>query len=156
MDEQQVKVFRDKLREIQRKLGWSQKNDIQCCGITVAQCHALIEIGERGRVSIVELAGTLHVDTSTLSRTIDNMCKAGLVDRALNPQDRRYVTLSLTDRGGVVFRSVEDSFNNYALMMLGFIDEEKHPLVMEGLELIAAALDRCNREFPCCASLAVE
>jgi DNA-binding MarR family transcriptional regulator len=156
MKEENVKLFREKLREIQRDLGWSQKTDIQCCGITMAQCHALIEIGQRSSVSIVALAGVLGVDTSTLSRTVDNMCKAGLVDRVLNSQDRRYVTLTLTDRGKTVLRTIEESFNGYILKIFQFIEEGKHPQVMESLILIAAAIEKCNSEFPCCAGLTAE
>ncbi len=93
VDTETIRLFREKVRQVQRELGWSQKNDIQCCGVTMAQCHALLEIGSRDEISIVELAGLLGVDTSTLSRTVDNMVKGGLVDRLLNPQDRRYVSL---------------------------------------------------------------
>ncbi len=150
MGEDKVRLFREKLRKIQQELGWSQKNDVQCCGVTMAQCHALLEIGNRGRLSIVELAGLLGVDTSTLSRTVDNMCKAGLVDRVLNPQDRRYVTLTLTERGTEVFRTIDRSFNDYIVKTFDFIPQEKHGQVMESLTLIASAIEKCNGGFPCC------
>ena len=135
-------------------MGWSQKNDIQCCGVTLAQCHALIEIGKRERVSIVELAGVLGVDTSTLSRTVDNMVKLGLVDRLLNPQDRRYVTIALTDRGSGVCQSIEASFSDYVTRIFELIPQEKHNQVMEDLNLIADAISKCNKDFPCCAETA--
>jgi DNA-binding MarR family transcriptional regulator len=150
MDKETGKLFREKLRQIQLKLGWSQKNDVQCCGVTMAQCQALLEIGDRESVSIVELAGRLGVDTSTLSRTIDNMYKTGLVDRLLNPQDRRYVALTLTDRGKGVLRTIESSFDTYIGNIFAFIAEEKHSQVMESITLIVSALEKCNRDFPCC------
>lgn len=156
MNKEKTVLFSEKLRVIQRELGLSQKNDIQCCGVTMAQCHALIEIGKKDNVSIVELAGVLGVDTSTLSRTIDNLVKAGLVDRVLNPQDRRYVTIALTERGGGVSRTIEDSFNSYITRLFGLIAREKHTQVMESLALIAEAIVKCNRDFPCCAGSANE
>ena len=114
MDTDTMRLFREKVRHMQRELGWSQKNDVQCCGVTMAQCHALLEIGSRDEISIVELAGILGVDTSTLSRTVDNMVKGGLVDRLLNPQDRRYVSLSLTERGKAAHRTIDVSFNAFS------------------------------------------
>ena len=152
MDGDTIKIIRDRLREIQRRLGWSQKNDVQCCGVTMAQCHALLEIGKRGKASIVELADTLGIDTSTLSRTIDHLYKSGVVDRVLNPQDRRYVTLSLTDRGNTAFQTIEESFNSYMSRVFALIEKDKHHQIIESLELIASAIERCNREFPCCGS----
>jgi DNA-binding MarR family transcriptional regulator len=151
MNREAIKLFREQLRTIQRKLGWSQKNDLQCCGVTMAQCHALVEIGDRDNISIVELAGLLGVDTSTLSRTIDNMFKAGLVDRILNAADRRYVALRLTDRGKAVFHTLEDSFDSYIGRIFAYMPEEKHGQVMESLVLVAEAIGRCNADYPCCS-----
>jgi len=150
MDGESIRTIRDRLQLIQRRLAWSQKNDVQCCGVTMAQCYALMEIGKRGKASIVELADSVGVDTSTLSRTIDLLYKSGLVDRVLNPQDRRYVALSLTQRGSDVFRMIDDSFNSYLARVFGLIEKEKHPQVIESLEVIASAIERCNDEFPCC------
>jgi DNA-binding MarR family transcriptional regulator len=150
MDSGFVKFFRQKVREMQRAPGWSQKNDIQCCGVTMAQCHALLEIGQMGEISIVDLAGILGVDTSTLSRTIDHMVKNGLVGRLLNPQDRRYVSLSLTKEGKAVFDTIEATFDTYFTRVFGFIPEEKHSQVMESLMLLTTALGRCSREYQCC------
>jgi DNA-binding MarR family transcriptional regulator len=151
VNKENINRFREKLRVIQRELGWSQKNDIECCGVTMAQCHALMEIGKKNNVSIVELAGVLGVDTSTLSRTIDNLVRAGLVDRVLNPQDRRYVTIALTEHGRGISRTIEDSFNGYIRRLFSLIAKEKHAQVMESLVLIAEAIEKCNPDFPCCA-----
>jgi DNA-binding MarR family transcriptional regulator len=151
MDKGFVKLFRQKVREMERTLGWSQKNDVQCCGVTMAQCHALIEIGQREEISIVDLAGILGVDTSTLSRTVDHMVKNGLVERLLNPQDRRYVSLSLTKKGEAAFDTIETTFNAYFTRVFELIPEEKHSQVMESLMLVTTALARCNGENQCCA-----
>ncbi len=152
MDAGFVGLFREKVRQMERELGWSQKADVQCCGVTVAQCHALLEIGCRNEVSIVELAGVLGIDTSTLSRTIDAMVKSGLVNRLLNPQDRRYVSLTLTDQGKAVFHTIEDSFNTYVTRVFGFIPQELHAQVMESLVLLTSALEQCGRTYPCCGN----
>jgi DNA-binding MarR family transcriptional regulator len=153
MDKGFVKLFRQKVREMQRVLGWSQKNDVQCCGVTMAQCHALLEIGQKGEISIVDLAGILGVDTSTLSRTIDHMVKNRLVGRLLNPEDRRYVSLSLTKEGKTAFDTIEATFDTYFARVFEFIPEEKHSQVMESLMLLTTALGRCSREYQCCVGM---
>src|SRR5208283_6015784 len=113
MDAEMIGLFRDRVRQMQQKLGWSQRNDIQCCGVTMAQCHALLAMGEVKEMSIVELAGILDVNTSNLSRTVDSMVKAGLLNRIPNPQDRRYVSLTLTDVGKKASTTIEHLFNTY-------------------------------------------
>lgn len=153
MDADFIKRFREKVRQVERGLDWSQKNDIQCCGVTLAQCHALLEIGQRDEISIVELAGILGVDGSTLSRTIDHLVKSGLVNRFLNPQDRRYVSLTLTEQGRGAFHTIEDSFNRYVERIFELIAPEKHEQVMESLIILASALEQCSKKHRCCSSL---
>ena len=152
MDVEMIRLFRDRVRQVQQKLGWSQRNDIQCCGVTMAQCHALLTMGEVKERSIVELAGILDVDTSNLSRTVDSMVKAGLLNRIPNPQDRRYVSLTLTDEGKKAFATIEHLFNTYLTRVFELIPEDKHRQIMESLDLVAGALERCSKEYQCCSS----
>jgi DNA-binding MarR family transcriptional regulator len=152
MDAEMIRLFRDRVRQVQQKLGWSQRNDIQCCGVTMAQCHALLAMGEVKEMSIVELAGILDVDTSNLSRTVDSMVKAGLLNRIPNPQDRRYVSLTLTEEGRKAFATIEHLFNGYLTRVFELIPEDKHRQIMESLDLVAGALERCSKECQCCSS----
>ena len=150
MEGEIIKLFRERVRQIEQRMGLSQRNDIQCCGVTMAQCHALLAIGERKELSIVELAGILGVDTSNLSRTVDSMVKAGLLNRFLNPQDRRYVSLTLTDEGRKAFHTIEHLFNAYLTRVFEFIPEDKHCQMMESLDMVARALEQCGKECQCC------
>jgi DNA-binding MarR family transcriptional regulator len=45
------------------------------------------------------VAGALDVNPSNASRTCDRLMKAGLLDRRESPDDRRNVTLTLTEAG---------------------------------------------------------
>ena len=148
MDAGDMQYFREKLRQLERRLGWVMKSDVQCCGISMAQCHALIEIGKKERISNVELAGILGLDTSTLSRTIDNMVKAGLVDRELNPEDRRYVALTLTQNGKTTYDFIEESNNTFINNLFARIPPEKHAQVIESFQLLVEAAQACSET--CC------
>jgi DNA-binding MarR family transcriptional regulator len=150
MDVETIRRFRERIRRVERGLGWSQREDIRCCGVTMAQCHALLAMGGREETSIVELAGMVGVDTSNLSRTVDGMVKSGYVDRHLNPQDRRYVSLTLTDAGRKTFETIESQSNLYMSRIFEFIPEEKHGQIMESLDLVASALDQCDKKYRCC------
>jgi DNA-binding MarR family transcriptional regulator len=143
-----LRLFREKMRRLQRDLGWQWKSDAGCCGITTAQCHALLEVGEKGEISLVELAGILGLDTSTLSRTMDGMVQSGLVERHLNPSDRRYVSISLTAHGRAVYDEIDRTFNNYFKVIFEMIPEEKREQVLESFALLVDAVHQsCSR---CC------
>jgi hypothetical protein len=73
--------FRAKLREIERAVWIQTKSEALCCGVTMAQCHAIMEIGEAGELNLKDLSARLGLDNSTLSRTVESLVQDGLADR---------------------------------------------------------------------------
>jgi DNA-binding MarR family transcriptional regulator len=140
MDLETIQGFREKLRQLEREIGWQLKRDTECCGVTLAQCHIILEIGKNGETSIVDLSTTLGLDASTLSRHINGMVNVGLVDRVLNPKDRRYVSITLTTQGQKVYQSIEDICNTKYAKVFEFIPREKHQQVLEGFNLLVGAI----------------
>src|SRR5690554_6773377 len=97
-------ILRELLRILIRNLGILEERDASCCGATITQCHAIVEIGRSEKISLVDLADILYVDKSTMSRTVNNLVEAGLAVRELDANDRRYVTIQLTENGRSVFQ----------------------------------------------------
>ncbi len=145
----ELRHFRDAVRRLQRYLGGQWKNDAACCGITVAQCHTLMEVGKKGELSLVELASILDLDTSTLSRTVDGMVQNGLVERHSNPDDRRYLKIVMTKQGQKVYEEINNTFDDYYQNVFQNIPEEKHRQVMESLELLSTAVFSLSKNYCC-------
>ncbi|UDL94067.1 MarR family transcriptional regulator [Lichenihabitans sp. PAMC28606] len=59
----------------------------------------LVRLGALGESSVVELAGQLGRDHSTVSRQMGKLEVAGLLERMHSPTDRRVRTARLTPRG---------------------------------------------------------
>lgn len=151
MKKDKINIFRARLRHLERELVDQMKQDNACFGVTVSQCHILVEIGAKEEISNVELSSVLNLDTSTLSRAIDGLVNIGLVDRKQNPNDRRYVSLSLTAQGKNLYTSIEESNNAYLDQLFQYIPEEKHEQVIEGFLLFSAAMNRITEKSRCCA-----
>lgn len=135
-----IRLIRKTMRQLQRNLGWQWKNDAACCGITVAQCHALLEVAERGELSLAELAEAIGLDRSTLSRTVDGVVEEGLLERRANPGDRRYVSITLTDRGRAVCEEFNSTFDHFFNGVFELIAPEKKQQVLESLVLLTEAV----------------
>ncbi|SFP85781.1 MarR family winged helix-turn-helix transcriptional regulator [Caldicoprobacter faecalis] len=138
------------IRVLVRNLGILEKNDANCCGVTISQCHAIVEIGRSGEVSLSELAELLALDKSTMSRTINNLVEDGLVIRELHPEDRRYVKIKLTDKGMKVFKNIEESMDRYYKAIFNSVPEEKREQVLDSLKLLIEAVNKnkcCREEF---------
>jgi MarR family 2-MHQ and catechol resistance regulon transcriptional repressor len=67
--------------------------------ITLAQFGVLEALLHRGPLCQGELAGKLLKSGGNLTLIVDNLEKAGLVARERNPDDRRFITVSLTEKG---------------------------------------------------------
>jgi len=103
-----IKKFRELLRRFEREI-FMQNNDSCCNGVTLAQCHTLLEIESKKKESLTELAKTIGLDKSTVSRTVDGLVNVGLVDRTIPAENRRMATIQLTEAG----KNTCNSINNY-------------------------------------------
>lgn len=155
MDPAMIRDFRETLRQLERQVGWQFKDDTECCGVTLAQCHIIVEIGNAGETSVIDLATILGLDTSTLSRHINGMVNVGLVNRILNPKDRRYVSITLTEQGQKIYQSIEDICNSKYARVFEFIPREKHKQVLECFNLLVHAITEAKvleGDLRCCGN----
>ena len=144
-----IKEFRKSLRKLQRKLAEQLDGDSVCCGVTIAQCHTLLAIEEKGHTTITELAAEMELDKSTLSRTIESLVVMGLVKRETNSDNRRSQHIQLTEDGEKTVVGIHNQWKNFFKALFAGIPGSKHALVIEGLSLLA-------NSFPsaavCCVS----
>lgn len=148
----EVGRLRELTRQLVRSLGWLEKNEAACCGTTMAQCQAIIEIGRAEQLTLQEIAERLGVDKSTMSRTVDNLVRQGLASRNIDERDRRYINLCLTEAGKAVCQEIEDSMNIYFSSVLNSIDSKKRDQVLESLQLLITALQKntcCRNQGGC-------
>jgi DNA-binding MarR family transcriptional regulator len=128
-DSQTVKKFREILRRFEREI-FVQTNECCCNGVTLAQCHALLEIESKNKESVTELASTLCLDKSTISRTVDGLVNSGLVDRTIPAENRRTSILQLTEAGKDVCISINGNNDKYISNTLSVLTEaEKEQLI---------------------------
>jgi len=151
MDTQRIKLLREKLRRLEREISSPFKPETGCCGLTLAQCHTLLEVGQGQEVSLVELSASLSLDVSTLSRTIQGLVTLGLVNRLVNEKDRRCVAISLSEQGRRLFTEIETTFNDYFGRVLELIPGEKREAVIDGIGLFSDAVRQYNESSGCCA-----
>ncbi|GAA2494472.1 MarR family transcriptional regulator [Streptomyces gobitricini] len=70
--------------------------------VTLPQFRLLVVLSSQGPAKLVSLAERLGVNPSTAMRMVDRLVTAGLVDRRVNPRNRRETILQLTAAGGEV------------------------------------------------------
>ncbi len=97
----QMEQFRDFVQTLYRRLGFLQRDQICCAGVTVPQCYALQILHREGELTSGELADRLGLDPSSATRAVDVLVRRKLVERVRpdDAGDRRRVHLRLTTAG---------------------------------------------------------
>ena len=133
-------TLRELLRVLIRKLGILERSEAACCDMTLSQCHALVEIGRAGVLSVNELSDRLGLDKSTVSRSADKLVLEGLLQREETANDRRYVSLTLSSEGIAAYNNLEQRLTTYFDSVISEIDPAERKMVLKGLQTLTAAL----------------
>ncbi len=135
-------------RRIQRRFERINNARLKSCraAVTLAQCLVLLEIDENTRMTMGQLASSLRLDNSTLSRTIDGLVETGHVERLDDKSDRRVVWIRLTEEGNAVCRSIHDENDEYARRVFDRIPASRRKAVLRSFEILVQAFLDCEAE----------
>jgi DNA-binding MarR family transcriptional regulator len=107
--------------------------------VTVPQLRVLVLLDTRGPLNLTGVAAGLGVDPSNASRICERLIRAGLLDRQESPDDRRNITLSLTDAGRRLITKVTRHRRTAITRVLRDMDPEDRELVKTALDRFATA-----------------
>jgi DNA-binding MarR family transcriptional regulator len=142
----EVRRLRRNLRVLEHEIELSLASQTGCCGVTVAQCHLLLEVEDRQETSVTALASALELDKSTLSRNVDGLCRAGLLRRETDPRSRRQQVISLTADGQARVDAINDVCDRYYARLLGSLAPTRRAALMESAADLGTAMKRARRE----------
>lgn len=133
-----IRHFRRVLRKFEQVTSFQA--NLCCLGVTVPQCHALLEIEYLGEATIGTLAEQLNLDKSTLSRTVDSLVKQGLVERLPDPQDRRYMIVRLSPQGKQTCDAINESNDEFYRQIIASFPEARRDDLLEAIQLFVSAI----------------
>lgn len=132
--------LRAAIRGLVRRFGVSERADVSCCGVTVAQAAALEALAGHGPMRLSDLGRRLGIAPSTLTRNLDRLVEAGLVERRSDGKDARASRVSLTGAGRRAALAVADREEDFAREVLERIPESRREAVLESLADLLAAV----------------
>lgn len=78
--------------------------------ITSSQYHTIRQI-QKGTGSVSELASCMHVSRPNISRSVDELVTAGIVERCRDLDDRRNIKLTLTENGEKLIQNLRNRYS---------------------------------------------
>lgn len=135
------------IRALVRRFALSERADVACCGMTVAQA-ATLEALRDGGLRSVDLGRRLGISPSTLSRNLDRLEERGLITRSVHGADARAVVVGLTKAGRTAAKKVAASEVDFARQVLDRLPPGTTKAVVESLERLLHAVRGATEE--CC------
>ena len=130
----------DLLHGLTRRLRHAQVDGLAPLGLTPDQGRALRLIARSGEpLRMTELADQLGIVPRSVTTVIDALEEAGLVQREVDPRNRRAILLRLTERGSVVRDGLRDARQRAAEELFAPLTAEDRAILGELLARLDAA-----------------
>jgi DNA-binding MarR family transcriptional regulator len=129
------------LRALIRTQQISERADVACCGMTVAQAATIHVLYLEGPLRLGALSRRLGIAPSTLTRNVERAEENGLVERVPDPDDGRALRLRLTRTGRRRARDIEDQNQRSARQLLDVLPADRRKRVVGGLFDLLEAID---------------
>jgi DNA-binding MarR family transcriptional regulator len=112
-------------------------------GLTMARYDVLahLEMADGGRLRLSELAASIVLSPSGLSKLLDRMDASGLIRREPDPTDARSTFATITPRGRAVVRKARETHHELLRQLFGrALDDRDVADLGRVLEKVAAAV----------------
>lgn len=109
--------------------------------ITPGQYGVLNHLWSNGPSAPKEIAKSLCLETTTISGVLDRMQKKGLIDRYIDPQDRRSVQVVMTEKGALLKAPVLSIVEEVNREVLSVFSPEARQQLKESLRVIGGLED---------------
>jgi DNA-binding MarR family transcriptional regulator len=126
----------------------SERADVACCGVTVAQAAALEALDSEGPMRLGDLGRRLGIAPSTLTRNLERLESSGLVIREPDVDDARSARVRLASSGRRAAAAVAAQEEDFARQVLEHIPAHRRGLVVAALGDLLAAVRAATEE--CC------
>lgn len=104
--------------------------------LTPAQWNALNQLEHSGPLSQRRLADLLHREPATITRSIDKMERAGLVERVADPHDRRTNLITLKPAAGELLARIQPVAAQAAIATQGDLTDDEAALLISLLDRV--------------------
>lgn len=114
--------------------------------LTPPQFWALHAIRDGGRIKMSPLADTLSLSMGAASTLVDRLVGRGLVQREADPEDRRAVFVSLTEKGDKVLEEATCARRDLNQMAFTRMAPETRKQLLDGLQALVSTWESVASE----------
>lgn len=144
------------LYQLQRQISVTGKDEIKCCGVTLAQGMALLAFDTQQSMLMGELSALVNTQKSTCTRLVDILVRDGLLQRVADDTDRRSVRISLTSQGVRLRDQLNECYHHFWEKLFSHIPEDNKKSVINVLTILTETLSHFERISCACSNVTKE
>jgi DNA-binding MarR family transcriptional regulator len=141
--------MKDLMHQLWRVYESTDRETCSCYGVTSLQGLVLMEIAKSKALGMQQLANSMHLAVSTMSRVVDKLVECGLVSRQADENDRRAVLCTLTEAGERTAQQLDVCYTDFFDRIIGNISKEDLPGFIRGLRTVVKQIQAVVNESSC-------
>jgi len=110
-------------------------------GVSIPQSFILLSLLEENGVTLKELGNRTLIDSSSMTVLVDKLEKDELVERQLDPQDRRAIRVLITRRGREIAEKITVIANDFNARLYQLLGEGNQKEYLMAVKNITQGLD---------------
>ena len=111
-------------------------------GLTQAEFRCLRLFGTTDCLNNKQIAERMGLSPSRLTRIVDGLVKKQYMERAIEPNDRRNMRVTLSHKGVHIVKQLNNDYVNIHKEILNDIDEEQHEPLITAMDHFLSALKK--------------
>jgi MarR family transcriptional regulator, organic hydroperoxide resistance regulator len=125
-----------------------ERDEIKTYGFTTSQCYTILELYKSEGRTMNELSEKMNLNSSTMTRILDNLVRDKYILRDKDEFDRRIVIVSLTDTGKEVAKNLDITVKEYYKKIIANIPKGQVEDVLKSVNILQKAFEKANPN--CC------
>lgn len=136
------------IQKLVRVFQLCERDQIKIHGFTTSQCYAMLELYKSGSLTMNELSEKMNLNSSTMTRILDNLVRDKYVLREKDESDRRIVVVGLSYSGRKAAKDLDTAVKEYYKKIIANIPEEQIEHVFKAVCILQQAFEKSNPN--CC------
>jgi len=125
-----------------------ERDEIKAYGFTTSQCYTILGLYKSEGLTMNELSEKMNLNSSTMTRILDNLVRDKYILRDKDGFDRRIVIVSLTDAGKEVAKKLDITVKGYYKKVIANIPKGEVEEVLRSVNILQKAFETANPN--CC------
>jgi DNA-binding MarR family transcriptional regulator len=129
------------LRKVIRAIGLHSKQLNKTSGLTSPQLIIMQEINKTSGVNSSQVAKNVNLSAATVTNIVDRLENKNLISRVRDTQDKRKVSLYLTDNGKAILLKAPQALQEHFIETFASLAQWEQSLLLSSVERLADMMD---------------